>query len=46
MRFSKSTQKHVLWALTLNIAYKIYLFFRGKKFGCTRHPEKNYSFSK
>ena len=30
LRFHRSTQKHVLWALTLNVAYKIYPFFRGK----------------
>ena len=27
LRFSRNTQKHVLWAWTLNIAYKIHRFF-------------------
>ena len=30
LHFSRKTQKHVLWALTVNIAYKIHFFFEEK----------------
>ena len=39
MVYLKCASKHVSWALSFNIVYKIHLFLR-KNFGGTRQPRK------
>ena len=44
LHFSRKTQKHVFWALTFNIAYKIHFFFEEKILvALDTHAKKNES---